>query len=66
MAILKSKDISKMSNKEREGKIKDLKMELIKEKINLSKGGKIKIREMKRTIARLITFNRLNGSVEAK
>ena len=66
MAILKSKDISKMSNKEREEKIGDLKMELIKEKINLSKGGKIKIREIKRTIARLLTFNRLNRSVEQK
>ena len=48
-----------MSNKEREEKIKDLKMELIKDKINLSKGGKIKIREIKKTIARLYTFNRL-------
>ena len=61
MAILKSKDISKMSNKEREGKIKDLKMELVKEKISLGKGGKIKIGEIKRTIARLLTFNRLNN-----
>ena len=61
MAILKSKDISKMSNKERKDKIKDLKMELIKEKISLGKGGKIKIREIKRTIARLLTFNRLNN-----
>lgn len=55
-----------MSNKEREGKIKDLKIELLKEKINLSKGGKIKIREIKRTIARLHTFNRLNRPVEQK
>lgn len=66
MAILKAKDISKMSNSEREGKIKDLKMELMKEKVNLSKGGKMKVREIKRTIARLITFNRLNKPVENK
>jgi len=66
MAILKSKEIVKMSNKERDGKIKDLKMELMKDKINLSKGGKIKIREIKRTIARLHTFNRLNKPVETK
>ena len=66
MAILKSKDISKMSNNERGEKIKDLKMELLKEKIKLSKGGKTKIREIKKTIARLLTFNRLNKPVEDK
>ena len=66
MAILKSKDISKMSEKEINEKIKDLKMELLKDKINLSKGGKMKIREIKKTIARLHTFNRLNKPVEEK
>ena len=60
MAILRVKDISKMSSKEREGKIKDLKIELLKEKISIGKGGKMKIKEIKKTIARLITFNRLN------
>ena len=55
-----------MSNKDMGDKIKDLKMELIKEKINLSKGGKTKIREIKRTIARLLTFSRLNKPVENK
>lgn len=60
MTIIKSKDIAKMSDKERNEKIKDLKTELMKEKVNLGKGGKIKIREIKKTIARLHTFNRLN------
>jgi len=60
MAILKSKDISKMKNSEREEKIKELNSLLIRERANLAKGGKIKIKEMKRTIARLHTFNRLN------
>ena len=60
MAILKSKDISKMSKKEIDDKIKDLKLELIKNKVNTGKGGKLKTREIKRTIARLLTFNRLN------
>jgi len=58
MAILKSKDIAKMSNSERNDKIKDLKSELMREKVNLGKGGKIKIKEIKKTIARLHTFNR--------
>ncbi len=60
MAILKSKDISRISQKEIEEKIKDLKMELIKNQISSGKGGKMKTREIKRTIARLLTFNKLN------
>jgi ribosomal protein L29 len=66
MVILRSKDISKMSNKEREEKIKDLKTELMREKVSLGKGGKMKVKEIKKTIARLHTFNRLNKSVDDK
>ena len=55
-----------MSNKECEEKIQDLRMELMKEKVNVAKGGKNKIKEIKKTIARLLTFNRLNKSVEVK
>jgi ribosomal protein L29 len=66
MAILKSKDISKMSDKERNEKIKDLKTELMRERVSLGKGGKMKIKEIKKTIARLHTFNRLNESVDDK
>lgn len=60
MAILKSKEIAKMTSKEIEEKIKELKMELVKEIVSAAKGGKLKTREIKRTIARLLTFNRLN------
>ena len=60
MAIIKAKDMGKLSNEEREGKIKELKVELIKNKIEVSKGGKLKTKEIKRTIARLLTFNRQN------
>lgn len=66
MAVIKNSDISKMSNKERDEKIKELKMELMKERVNVAKGGKIKIREMKRTIAKLLTFNKLNKPVDNK
>ncbi len=59
MAIFKAKDISKMSAKEIDDKIKDLKFELIKNQISSGKGGKMKTKEIKRTIARLLTFNRL-------
>jgi len=60
MAILKKKDISKMSEKEINEKIKDLKVELIKTQISSGKGRKLKTNEIKKTIARLHTFNRLN------
>ena len=66
MVILKSKDISKMSIKEIESKIKDLKTELIKNQISSGKGGKLKTKEIKRTIARLLTFSKLNKSTEEK
>ncbi len=65
MAILKAKDISKISEKERQEKLKDLKMEIIKNKV-ASKSGKIKTKEIKKAIARLLTFNRLNKSVGQK
>ena len=66
MAILKAKDISKMSEKEINDKIKDLKLELIKNQISSGKGGKLKTNEIKRTIARLLTFNRLNQKEPVK
>jgi len=66
MAILRSKDISKMSEKERTEKIKDLKSELMRERVSLAKGGKMKVKEIKRTIARLHTFNRINKSIDNK
>lgn len=57
MAILKSKEISKMNETEIDSKIKDLKMELIKSKTgNKKSGNPIQIR---RTIARLLTFKKL-------
>lgn len=56
-----------MSEKERNSKIADLKMELIKDKANSGKGGKLKTKEIKRTIARLHTFNNQNTeAVEQK
>lgn len=58
MAILKAKDILNMSEQEMEKKTKELKTELIKNKINAHKSGKIKVKEIKKTIARLLTFSK--------
>ena len=62
MAVLKSKEIVKMPLKEREQKLKELKMELIKNRA--SKKTKVQTKEIKKAIARILTFNRINKSVE--
>jgi len=56
MAILRSKEIAKMNAKEREGKLKELRLELIKANVTANKSGKIKIKEIRKTIAKLLTF----------
>lgn len=55
MAILKYKDIEKMSDDERKIKLKELKFELIRANVTANKSGKIKIKEIKRTIAKMLT-----------
>lgn len=52
--IIRKKDIQKMSKEEKHEKLKELELELIKARANTAKGGKIKIREIRRTIARLM------------
>ncbi len=58
MASLKSKDIKIMSKEERERKLEELKMELIRSKVGASKEGGSKIREIKKIIARILTLNK--------
>lgn len=57
MTILKSKDIQKMNREERMKKIGELKLELIKSKVSASKAGTSKIKEIRKTIARILTLN---------
>ncbi len=66
MAVLRSNEISRMDEKEIQNKIKELKMELIRNQVNANKGGKLKTKEIKRTIARLHTFNKLKKSGQSK
>lgn len=56
MAILRAKEIEKMSKQEKESKLKELKMELIKSRAKASQGTSSKTREIKKTIARLLTI----------
>jgi len=66
MAILKSKDIAKLGEKEIEEKIKELRIELIKAKASGKKSGKSDIGEIKKTIAKLMTFKNKLKSKEKK
>ena len=67
MAIVKAKDAAKMNATELNSKVKDLRIELIKAKAANKKGGKTSIRAVKRTIARLLTFeNKLNKNKKAE
>ena len=57
MATLKFKEITKMNAGEREKKMKEFKMELVKSKANAAKSGSSKSKEIRKIIARIITFN---------
>lgn len=57
MALIRAKDAAKMSTKEREEKLKDLRMELIKGSVTANRAN-AKTKEIKRAISRLITFNK--------
>jgi len=55
---MKFKDLKKLTNIERDKKVKELKMELIK--ANASKTGK-NLKQIKKIIARINTFNSSNN-----
>ncbi len=57
MTTLKFKDIQKMSKEEQGKKLKELKLELVKSQASASKTGSSKIKEIKKIIARILTFN---------
>ena len=62
MRKLKLKDLKKLSDEELEKKLKELKLELLKERGNVEMGGSVKnpgkIRALKRTIARILTIKK--------
>lgn len=62
MAILRAKNIRDMRAEDRSKKLKELKLELFKEKGKIDVGGVSdnpgKIREIRRTIARILTIDK--------
>jgi large subunit ribosomal protein L35e len=57
MAIIRKKELKNMNKENMEKKLKDLKVELVKSKSQkIAQGTASKTKEIKRTIARLLTF----------
>lgn len=63
---MKYKEITKMSNEERDKKLNDLKVELLKSRTKSSKTGSSNTREIKKTIAKILTFNTSKTGIEKK
>ena len=63
---MKIKDLRALSTEALNGKLKDLKLELAIEKRNISSTGvaskKIKLKEMKRTVAKILTLLKERGA----
>ena len=56
----KTKELKKMNKEERERKLKELKMELLKSRINASRNKGARTRDIKKIIARIMTLNNQN------
>ncbi len=54
---MKFKEITKMNSSEKEKKLKELQIELLKAKATSTKTGSSKIKEIKKIIARILTSN---------
>ena len=61
MAVLRIKDIKNMDEKTKKEKLKDLKMELVKASVSANRAN-AKTKEIKRAIARLMTYHKLTKS----
>ena len=66
MATLKIKELKNMAKSDREKKIKELKLELVKSKVNASKNKTSKTKEIKKILARLLTLNKSEENKKSK
>lgn len=60
MAIIKKYEMKKMSFEEKNEKIKHLRMEIVKANVTANKSN-AKTKEIRRTLARLLTLNKSKG-----
>jgi len=65
MAIFKLREINKMSAKDRDEKMKELRIELIRANVAANKTNS-KTKEIKRAISRLLTFNKSKEELKKK
>ena len=66
MTLLRYKELSKMKPEERAMKLKDLRFEVIKANVTAHKAN-AKTKEIKRAVARLLTFNKsAKGALKQK
>jgi ribosomal protein L29 len=63
---MKYKEITKMNKEDRDKKMKDLKIELVKSRARTSKTGNSSTKQIKKTIAKILTFNTSKGGTEKK
>ncbi len=56
--MTKFKELSKLTKDEIDNKINEIKMELIKARVTANKGGKVKIRDIKKTLSKLLMIKR--------
>ena len=61
---MKFKEIEKLSKEDREKKLKELKLELLKSGANVTKSGSAKIKEIKKMIARILTLDKPKGALK--
>ena len=59
MALIRKRDLQKMNAKERESKMLELRLELIKSRVTSNKTN-AQTKELKRAFARLLTLNRID------
>ena len=70
MPILRKRELKQLLPEEREKKLAELRTELVKLRTSVKSGGTVdnvgRIRELKLTIARILTVENLKGGPEAK
>jgi ribosomal protein L29 len=59
MALLRSSEVKKMSQKDRDEKLKELRFSLMRSQVTANKSSG-KAKEIKRAIARILTFSNAN------
>lgn len=69
MAILRPKEIIALGKKEQEGKLAELRKEMVKIKSQITTGAvkeTAKVRDIRRTIARILTLQKMSGGLTEK